>query len=115
MVKHSLVGYTVFIYKYSQPKCLLHARWSHIVGENGVCLGISMANKVDQEKLYWSMQRESALRDEYSSWLIKEKLERGPNSAHVFAIKIHSQPMAGEMSERQIILALVGELPYMYD
>ena len=74
-----------------------------------------MAKKPDPEKLYWHAKRKSALQDEYSAYLTEEKLERGPDSAHMFAIKARMQSAVAGMSERQIILALVDKLPYMYD
>lgn len=72
-----------------------------------------MGKKDEINKKYWKEIIESQLREEYNEYLTREGKERGPDSAHLFAREISGR--YAKYSERQIILLLVGKLPYMYD
>jgi hypothetical protein len=75
-----------------------------------------MAQGRSYNEKYWDMTKRKQLRAEYEEFLESEHMESNPHSAHVFAI----QKLSGSheylgLSEREIILYLAGELPYMYD
>jgi hypothetical protein len=64
--------------------------------------------------LYWQALADQQIRNEYEAYLRTEGCEKNAHSAQLFATrKIHNGYR--EKSERDLILLLVGELPYMYD
>lgn len=73
-----------------------------------------MSDQGKQNELYWKAMRERQIKDDYAAFLDERSLPRGSDSAWQFAI-LRSTEGAREMKERDLILLLVGELPYMYD
>ncbi len=75
-----------------------------------------MPKQKSSNELYWIMMEKNQVREEYNHFLADSGNEDNSNSAHICAI----QKIAGShdykgMTERELILFLVGELPYMYD
>lgn len=73
-----------------------------------------MAKKPTPNDLYWKHMREAPIRDAYQKFLKAENLPDNPDSAHLFALRTPQDERAG-MSDRELILFLAGDLPYMYD
>lgn len=73
-----------------------------------------MANKKSSNALYWESQERAQLNSEYSEFLKNEGLDKSPHSAQIFAIRKRNLGHL-RFSERDMILLLTGELPYMYD
>ena len=75
-----------------------------------------MARKKTPDELYWQFREKEQAREEYERFLKAEGKENTPHNAHVFAIKMIGcgHDYMG-MKERDLILFLAGELPYMYD
>jgi hypothetical protein len=75
-----------------------------------------MSKGRSENEKYWDMMNGKQLRDEYAAFLQSEHMESSPHSAHIFAIrKLSGSHQYLGLSEREIILQLAGELPYMYD
>ncbi len=75
-----------------------------------------MAKKMSPTELYWNAQIEIQIKGEYKEYLEEENLENNPDSAQIFAIrKIDGNYKYHGKSERELILLLTGDLPYMYD
>lgn len=75
-----------------------------------------MAKKNSITEKYWDMKKKGQIKEEYETYLQEEEQLPGPDSAQLFAIK----KIAGGydyhgLKERDLILLLAGELPYMYD
>ena len=75
-----------------------------------------MSKRKSPNELYMSMMKKNQIREEYNHFLAESGNENNSNSAHIFAM----QKIAGGhdyqgMTERELILFLAGELPYMYD
>lgn len=65
----------------------------------------------------WRETKAQILRDEFRAFCAAQDLPCSPHSAHLFALrceKAGGNPFAG-FSEREIILAVAGELPPYYD
>lgn len=73
-----------------------------------------MAEKKSPNDLYWQLLAHNQIKDEYTRFIQQEGLERNPDSAHTFAMRKQNDGYR-EMSERDLILLVAGELPYMYD
>lgn len=73
-----------------------------------------MAKKMSANDLYWKAQIETQIKEDYAEFLSREGIDRGPNSAHLFALRKRAEGFC-EMSERDLILLVAGSLPYMYD
>ena len=73
-----------------------------------------MAKKKGPNDLYWEAMAHTQIKNEYVQFLQQEGLERNPDSAQRFAIRKHRDGYRG-MSERDLILLVVGNLPEMYD
>lgn len=73
-----------------------------------------MARRPDHNQLYWAAQERQTLRQAFERFLNDENREGDPDSAHLFAIRWRN---AGnlQLSERDIILQLVGTLPPFFD
>jgi hypothetical protein len=72
--------------------------------------------KKSPSQLYWAVQVEKQIREEYEQYLEDEGKKDTSHIAHLFAMKV----IAGGrdykgMKERDLILFLAGKLPYMYD
>ena len=52
--------------------------------------------------------------DNYHEFLIQTNSVNNSDSAHVFVLRLNHNDRNG-MSERDLILMLAGDLPYMYD
>lgn len=75
-----------------------------------------MSKKSTPNQLYWDAQIKAQIRKEYEQYLQGDGRENTPNNAHLFAIKvIGSGHDYKGMKERELILFLADELPYMYD
>lgn len=75
-----------------------------------------MPKKKSANELYWDMMYKKQLKEQYEAFLESEKMEPSPHSAHIFAMrKISGSYKYLGFKEREIILILAGELPYMYD
>jgi len=75
-----------------------------------------MAKKKTPNELYWDMKKKEQIREQYNRYLKEEGRENDPHSAHLFAMrKIGGGHDYMGMKERDLILFLAGELPYMYD
>jgi hypothetical protein len=75
-----------------------------------------MAKKQTPNDLFWDMKKKEQIREQYNSYLKDEKIETGPHSAHLFALrKIGGGYDYMGFKERDLILLLAGELPEMYD
>jgi hypothetical protein len=75
-----------------------------------------MAKKLSPNELHWKAKTETIIKNEYKEFLTEKNLENNPESAHQFAsVKIPwGQDYLG-FKERDFILLLCGNLPYMYD
>lgn len=69
---------------------------------------------MNHNELYWQAIAENQIKQEFNEFLRDQGLERSPDSAQIFAMR---RINAGhrEKSERDLILLLVGELPFAYD
>ncbi len=75
-----------------------------------------MSKKMSPNDLYWKAQVESQIKNEYKNFLEEENLKNTPDSAHLFAMrKISGNYDYHGKKERELILLLAGNLPYMYD
>ena len=72
--------------------------------------GRSMTNPTD---LYWQAKKDAILEQEYREFLRQRGLEHNPDSAQLFAMNKRDSGFT-EKSERELILQLAGELPFMY-
>lgn len=73
-----------------------------------------MRKKKTPNDLHWGAIADQQIRDEYAAYLRAEGCEKCPLSAQLFAMgKINNGYR--EKSERELIILLAGELPYMYD
>lgn len=75
-----------------------------------------MSKKKTPDELYWDEKKKDQIRLEYNNFLSVEGGGSNPHMAQIFATKM----IAGGhdymgMKERDLILLLAGELPYMYD
>jgi len=75
-----------------------------------------MPKKNSTNEKYWDMRKKNQIKEEYEAYLQEEERRSGPDSAQLFAIK----KIAGGndyhgLKERDLILLLAGDLPYMYD
>lgn len=75
-----------------------------------------MSKKKTPDELYWDEKKREQIRLEYNNYLSVEGKDNNPHMAQIFATKM----IAGGhdymgMKERDLILLLAGELPYMYD
>lgn len=73
-----------------------------------------MNDQRKQNDLYWKAMRNRQIENEYEDFLREQGLQRGSDSAYHFAIAKQADGFR-EMKERDLILLLAGELPYMYD
>ena len=73
-----------------------------------------MARKKSLNDLHWQVQAHRLIKDEYTLFLQEGELESNPDSAYLFALQ-KQQNGYREMSERDLILLVAGDLPYMYD
>lgn len=80
-----------------------------------------MARKKKPEEVindnYWKAQTDIQVRDEYNRYLEEKGVISSPHYAHLFAMEKTSndfQKYHG-YDQRQLIIFLAGELPYMYD
>ena len=73
-----------------------------------------MAKNKSPNDLFWQAKVQNLIKDEYTQFLQQEGLERNPDSAHLFALRKQKNGYR-EMSERDLILLVAGDLPYMYD
>jgi hypothetical protein len=75
-----------------------------------------MTRKKSFADKYWDWMKQKQIREEYETYLREEDQQPGPDSAHLFAIKMISggHDYHG-LDERDLICLLSGELPYMYD
>jgi len=73
-----------------------------------------MKRKLSNTEKYWRWKKVEQLREEYEAFLKEKGMKKSPHSAQVFAMHKHSGGYEG-LTERQIIIELAGELPYMYD
>ena len=73
-----------------------------------------MSKKKSPNDLYWEAQAHTQIKNEYAQFLEQEGCERNPHTAHIFAIRKRTDGYH-TMSERDLILLLTGELPYMFD
>jgi hypothetical protein len=73
-----------------------------------------MATKKSPNKLYWDMIAQKQVREEYTQFLQNEGQKGSPHFAHVFALKKYAEGYR-DMTIRNLILFLEGELPYMFD
>jgi hypothetical protein len=65
---------------------------------------------------YWKFKVESQLKNDYSEYLKNENMAPSPHAAHCFAMrKLSGATEYQGYKERDIILLLEGELPFMYD
>jgi len=75
-----------------------------------------MSQGRSDNRKHWDVMKRKQLRDEYEEFLESKQMDSSPHSAHMFAIqKLSGSHKYLDLSEREIILHLVGELPYMYD
>ena len=75
-----------------------------------------MAKKKTPNELFWGAKEKQQIREEYERFLKAKGKENTPHNAHLFAIKaIGGGYNYMGMKERDLILFLAGELPYMYD
>lgn len=70
--------------------------------------------KKSHSNLYWDMVTNQKLRAEYDAFLKREQLAASPDNAHIFAMRKINDGYR-DMKERDLILLLAGDLPYMYD
>ena len=73
-----------------------------------------MPKKKSLNELAWQVASNRQIDDEYIAFLQREGLTRNPDSAYRFA-SIKRFNGYREKSERDLILLLAGDLPYMYD
>lgn len=73
-----------------------------------------MAKKKNPNDLYWDTMYKKQIRDEYKQFLRSEGQEGSPHLADVFAMKKYDEGYR-DMTKRELILFLEGELPYMFD
>ena len=73
-----------------------------------------MAKKKTPNELYWQHIIEQQIKDEYANFLKVEGLENNPDSGHLFALRKAKEGYR-EKTERELILLVAGDLPYMYD
>ena len=73
-----------------------------------------MAKKKSPNDLHWEAIAHTQIKNEYAQFLQQEGLERNPDSAHIFAMRKRNDGYR-DMSERDLILLVAGDLPYMYD
>lgn len=73
-----------------------------------------MAKKKTPNDLYWQHLADEQVKNEYTAFLAAEQLERTPHSAHLFSLRKRTNGYR-EKTERELILLVAGELPYMYD
>jgi hypothetical protein len=73
-----------------------------------------MAKKKSPNDLYWEAMAHTQIKNEYVQFLQQDGLERNPDSAQMFAIRKRRDGYRG-MSERDLILLVLGDLPDMYD
>jgi len=74
------------------------------------------AKKRTPNEKYRDMIKEKQIKEEYAQYLIEKGKENSPHNAQLFAM----EKIAGDYDylgykERDLILLLAGELPYMYD
>jgi hypothetical protein len=75
---------------------------------------VAMAKKKTPNELYWEMMAKKQIRDEYNQFLQQQGQEGSPHLADVFAMKKYEEGYR-DMTKRELILFLAGELPFMYD
>ena len=68
----------------------------------------------NQNDLYFKALSEEMIKREFRQFLAAEGLEATPESAQTFAMR-RLKSGHKEVSERELILLLVGELPFAYD
>jgi hypothetical protein len=75
-----------------------------------------MTKRKSPNELYWESRKNQQIREQYEEFLQKGSHNRSLHSAHLFAMRVlgGSSRYLG-YSERELILLLAGELPYMYD
>lgn len=59
--------------------------------------------------------KEGAIKEEYARFLKEEGLERTPDNAQTFAMRALKTDGYDGFNERQLIILVQGELPFMYD
>jgi hypothetical protein len=65
---------------------------------------------------YWDLTKKMQIQGEYARWLKEHGREKNPDTAQQFAMeKIAGGHDYLGMKERDLILLVAGELPYMYD
>lgn len=69
---------------------------------------------MNHDDLYWQAIAENQIKQDYSRFLQDERLERNSDSAQIFAMRRINNGQR-DRSERELILLLVGELPFAYD
>jgi hypothetical protein len=75
-----------------------------------------MAKKKTPNDLHREAETNKIIRAEYSEFLKEQGKESSPDEAVLFAAKkIAGNYDYNGMKERELILFLAGELPYMYD
>lgn len=70
--------------------------------------------KKSPNQLYWEAMEKKRITDNYHEFLIQTSSVNNSDSAHVFVLRLNHNDRNG-MSERDLILMLAGDLPYMYD
>jgi hypothetical protein len=72
-----------------------------------------MSKKKTPNDLYWEAEKKKGIKADYNAFLKENGKESSPDEAAIFAIKSRDRNYG--MDERDLILYLVGDLPYMYD
>lgn len=75
-----------------------------------------MAKKKTPNELFWDSEKKKIIRAEYEEFLGERGKSSSPEEAALFALRKTSgrQDYHG-MKERELILFLADDLPYMYD
>lgn len=73
-----------------------------------------MVRQKNPNELYWNSVAKKQLREDYNQFLKLDGQIGSPDSANIFAMKKHAEGYR-DMSIRELILFLEGELPYMFD
>ncbi len=72
-----------------------------------------MPKKKTPNVVYWEEEKKKGIWADYNAFLKENGKESSPDEAALFAIKSRDQNYG--MDERDLIIFLAGDLPYMYD
>ena len=80
----------------------------------GSCADTQMARKSTPNDLYWTTKENAELCDRYKTFCAENILPCNPHNAHLFAMHERKAGLS-RLSERDIILAVEGQLPELFD